>query len=1304
MLDIIGERIGERPGGVTAVLVAALICLAPLFSTNTAQAAGGDVVSVADYGAAADSGEDSAPAIIKAVDKAKELAAEGKNVTIAFPKGRYDIYPDKAERRTLYVSNTVGTNSSYKDKKIGILLEDTKNITVDGQGSDFVFHGKMTTFAAINSRNVTFKNFSVDFQVPTVIDLTVEKVDAGAKTATVYVPEEYNYRLSGSNIEWYSDSSPYTGATYWTASNALPYVQLYDTKTGLTVRGDVWTNPIFQNVTGITDAGNHRLVFSYSSMSDKLANATGISYQMRQTTRDHPGVFLWKDKDVTLKGIDFRFLHGFGVVGQSTDTITMDGLHFGTGEGTGRSTAGYADFVQMSGCKGVITVANSSFSNPHDDPINVHGTFLQVVEKISDTKIKVRYMHNETAGFPSFFVGDQVEFMTKGDMLPVSDSVRTVTAVDGPDGQGGDMGAGSGSLTDIVLTLDSAIPSAVAVNSHVVENITYTPEVNIHGNVFKETPTRGILVTTRKKVTIENNLFDGMGMAGIYISNDAQSWYESGPTRDVTIRGNTFRRSGSDAILVEPTNPTVSTTDTVHKNMTIEGNTFYVNGNRVLNAKSVSDLTFRDNKIYRENPDDTVTLGGDADVALAVGDTRRIDATASVSQVSGSRLFRLNGCKQVVFGGNTYDVGVKAGIDLANMGASEVNVSDDSAKVGADGLVPVTGSIAYVSDDAAVASVDQDGTITAVGEGETTVRTYVIAGARRMPGSVVNVRVSASTATAPTPGTSADPLDGHPSSVATLSSATIDGLSKSFDFKPGTLYYFGADSALTARAAFKATDADASVKATLNGKAIDATGADVKLARGRNVIEATVTATDGITANTYRFVIDRIGGVDTGLAALSVGGNAISVEHGRLQYTASTMRSKTQVVASSFDPTATLQLMRVNGSKRVPVGDAQQGSLTRDVTVYQGDNTFELDVTSGGSTVSYKVAVTGTDSVYASDLAWESATSGDPNTNPVRKDKSCGNNTITLWDGEKEQTFDKGIGTHAASRIVYDVSDLGAIRFEAYVGVDRELTGVDRDHANVDFQVMIDGEVVFEKTAMQHDTPMAKVSVDIPEGAKTITLAVGAGSETWGDHADWADARFVGVEMPEAPQVTGLAVTGEGVKDGKLDMTVGQSVGLGVTVTPEDAVDQSVTWTVAGDAVSVGEDGTVKALKAGTATVTVASVAVPSVTASVTVTVAEKADPDPDPKPDPEPDPDPTPKPDPDPDPNPNPGPGDEPGTTTPGDGQKPNTDKDADKNAGKDKNQSIAATGASIVPVGVLAVSMMAAGCALTGRKRRES
>ncbi|MDE6957062.1 MAG: hypothetical protein K2O96_03050, partial [Lachnospiraceae bacterium] len=158
-------------------------------------------------------------------------------------------------------------------------------------------------------------------------------------------------------------------------------------------------------------------------------------------------------------------------------------MDFETPASSGRTTAGYADFIQMSGCKGKIDISGCTFSNPHDDPINVHGTFNQVVEKIADNKIKVRYMHNETAGFPNFFVGDQVEFMTKGNMIPVADSVRTVVAVDGPDGRGGDMGEGSSSLTDIILTFDEAIPSEIAVNQHVVENIAYTPEVSIKNNI-----------------------------------------------------------------------------------------------------------------------------------------------------------------------------------------------------------------------------------------------------------------------------------------------------------------------------------------------------------------------------------------------------------------------------------------------------------------------------------------------------------------------------------------------------------------------------------------------------------------------------------------------------------------------------------------------------------------------------------------------------------------------------------------------------------------------------------------------------
>ena len=154
----------------------------------------------------------------------------------------------------------------------------------------------------------------------------------------------------------------------------------------------------------------------------------------------------------------------------------MEDVDFEAPKESGRTTAGYADFVQMSGCKGAININNCTFAGPHDDPINIHGTF-NTVTSISLTEEQSQYSTTimKQLGFPNFFKGDEIEFMTKGNMITVEDSVRTVTKVDGPDGMGGNMGDGSGSLTTIKLTLNEAVPSDVQVNQHVVENITYTP-------------------------------------------------------------------------------------------------------------------------------------------------------------------------------------------------------------------------------------------------------------------------------------------------------------------------------------------------------------------------------------------------------------------------------------------------------------------------------------------------------------------------------------------------------------------------------------------------------------------------------------------------------------------------------------------------------------------------------------------------------------------------------------------------------------------------------------------------------------
>ena len=703
-----------------------------------------EVIDVTDYGVYPDSGKDSAIGIQKAIAAAKDATKEGKEVKINFPEGRYDIYPDKAIERELYVSNTVGADQNNKMKKIGIFLEDMDHVTVDGNNSLFMFHGKMTTFATIGCEDVEFKNFAVDFQVPTVIDMTVESVEGN--TATMYIPECYNYEVAGTTIKWYSDVSPYTGQRYWSISDLSGYhTQREDTVQGIKF-GAGNGNAALKGVASIEDLGNHRVKITYNSKAGEVQN--GMCFQSRPTVRDHAGTFFWKSKDIKMTSLDIQFLHGFGMVGQHSENITMEDVDFEAPKESGRTTAGYADFVQMSGCKGAININNCTFAGPHDDPINIHGTFNTVTSISSDRRtITVQYNHRETAGFPNFFEGDEIEFMTKGNMITVENSVRTVTKVDGPDGMGGNMGEGSGSLTTIKLTLDKAIPADVQVNQHVVENITYTPAVNISNCEFKEVPTRGILVTTRKPIVIENNTFDGMSMAGIYISDDAQGWYESGPVRDVTIRNNTFTRGNAQAIFIEPTNPTVSTEKTVHSNIKIENNTFFMYNKRVLDAKSVKDLTFKNNKIYRQDP-----INGDGSLSLAVKDGSSTELNVADSAeltVSGSgntlsgKLYNFNGCKNVVIEGNEYDGGMNAGSSISNMSASDIIVTNDAMKVNADSTTAANGTMYYESDNEKVVKVSSTGVVTAVGAGTANVTGYMIVGGRKFPTNTVTFTVNA---------------------------------------------------------------------------------------------------------------------------------------------------------------------------------------------------------------------------------------------------------------------------------------------------------------------------------------------------------------------------------------------------------------------------------------------------------------------------------------------------------------------------------------------------------------------------------
>jgi beta-galactosidase len=143
---------------------------------------------------------------------------------------------------------------------------------------------------------------------------------------------------------------------------------------------------------------------------------------------------------------------------------------------------------------------------------------------------------------------------------------------------------------------------------------------------------------------------------------------------------------------------------------------------------------------------------------------------------------------------------------------------------------------------------------------------------------------------------------------------------------------------------------------------------------------------------------------------------------------------------------------------------------------------------------------------YLSDMDWESATTG---WLTVQKDKSIEGNPIRLLTSNGQQTFKKGIGTHANSTIVYNLSGQNFVEFLATIGVDQEVSGTNSNRNTIEFQVFLDGELAYQSGLMRASTIAKNISLDVT-GVNELKLVVhDNGDGNAEDHANWADARLV---------------------------------------------------------------------------------------------------------------------------------------------------------------------------------------------------
>lgn len=555
-------------------------CLTPLSMALCAQ----KVFEMERYGLVPDKKKDMSVKLQKAIDKIRKEVKPGEEYILRFKSGRYNFYPENAAKKTYYVSN----HDQPNPKNIGIVLEDLSNMTLDGGGSKFVFHGTMLPLALVNSTNCTLENFSIDFDNPHITQIEIVK-NEGKGGMTFRVAPWVQYKISKDTVfhaygsDW--DLAPSSGIAFEKDTKHI----LYNT-------GD-----LFYSTKGVKEVGD-RLLHAPLWNDARLKEGTVIA--MRAWNRPTPGVFLSHNTNTTLKKVTVHYAQGMGLIAQLCDNIYMDGFNVCLDSTSNRYFTTQADATHFSQCKGKITSVNGLYEGMMDDAINVHGIYLKIMERLDDHTLRARYMHDQAWGFDWGYAGDTVTFIRSQTMeyLDGVNRIAEITPLDGKDGIG---------MREFKIRFEQPVPAEVDGKTPFgIENLTWTPEVYFAGNTIQNNRARGSLFSTPKKTLVENNLFLNTSGSAILLCGDCNGWYETGMCKDVTIRNNKFVNALTS--MYQFTNAVISIYPEIpdlknqvkyfHKGaVLIENNEFHMFDAPVLYAKSIQGLVFKNNKIIQNN-------------------------------------------------------------------------------------------------------------------------------------------------------------------------------------------------------------------------------------------------------------------------------------------------------------------------------------------------------------------------------------------------------------------------------------------------------------------------------------------------------------------------------------------------------------------------------------------------------------------------------------------------------------------------------------------------------------------------------
>lgn len=306
---------------------------------------------------------DMTPTIRKAIEEATD-----KDLKIVFEKGIYTFLPDYALDRYAIV-----TNHENGLKRVIFRFEGFNSIEIEGNGSEFIFHGRVAPFQIENCKKVNIQNITIDWDIPFLFQGEVMAVNAK---------------------EGWWEMKPFTKGYSWKiVKNKVVFPNIDDfnySNFGQTLSFDPKTKDVFHgdftfenDPEKIEKQPNGSLRF-YQKLRNfpSVGSITG-SKGDRQNDRYAPAFQTQNSSNVVFDKVIVHHALGMAFLFERTENIKILNSGVYVREGSDRVISSTADATHFANCKGDVLVENYRIESMLDDGTNVHGTYV-TVDKIVD--------------------------------------------------------------------------------------------------------------------------------------------------------------------------------------------------------------------------------------------------------------------------------------------------------------------------------------------------------------------------------------------------------------------------------------------------------------------------------------------------------------------------------------------------------------------------------------------------------------------------------------------------------------------------------------------------------------------------------------------------------------------------------------------------------------------------------------------------------------------------------------------------------------------------------------------------------